>query len=97
VHCTYCSKLWTHPWPTKRLKLLKKRYAQDTLDLTRIELLYWKGNAAFKTRDYPNAIGHYTAAILADRKDPTFPLNRAAAYLKLGKYVSHIHNMNSAS
>lgn len=44
-----------------------------------------KGNAAFKTGDYPIAIGHYTAAILADRKDPTFPLNRAAAYLKLGK------------
>ncbi|KAF8648972.1 hypothetical protein AX16_006086 [Volvariella volvacea WC 439] len=45
-----------------------------------------KGNAAFKTGDYPTAIGHYTAAIMADRKDPTFPLNRAAAYLKLGKH-----------
>ncbi|RDB15279.1 RNA polymerase II-associated protein 3 [Hypsizygus marmoreus] len=44
-----------------------------------------KGNAAFKAGDYPNAIGHYTAAILADRNDFTFPLNRAAAYLKLGK------------
>jgi Flp pilus assembly protein TadD len=46
-----------------------------------------KGNAAFKVGDYPGAIGHYTAAILADRSDATFPLNRAAAYLKLGKYV----------
>ncbi|KDR82368.1 hypothetical protein GALMADRAFT_237649 [Galerina marginata CBS 339.88] len=45
-----------------------------------------KGNQAFKTGDYPTAIGHYTAAILADRADPTFPLNRAAAYLKLGKH-----------
>ncbi|KIM35927.1 hypothetical protein M413DRAFT_449556 [Hebeloma cylindrosporum] len=45
-----------------------------------------KGNAAFKGGDYPTAIGHYTAAILADRNDPTYPLNRAAAYLKLGKY-----------
>ncbi|KAF8636231.1 hypothetical protein AX17_003717 [Amanita inopinata Kibby_2008] len=44
-----------------------------------------KGNAAFKSGDFPNAIGHYTDAILADRSDPTFPLNRAAAYLKLGK------------
>ncbi|KAG5653657.1 hypothetical protein H0H81_011617 [Sphagnurus paluster] len=47
-----------------------------------------KGNAAFKAGDYANAIGHYTAAIIADGKDHTFPLNRAAAYLKLGKYVS---------
>jgi RNA polymerase II-associated protein 3 len=33
------------------------------------------------------AIGHYTAATIADITDATFPLNRAAAYLKLGKYV----------
>jgi tetratricopeptide (TPR) repeat protein len=46
-----------------------------------------QGNAAFKSGDYPAAIGHYTSAILADGNDPTFPLNRAAAYLKLGKYV----------
>ncbi|KAJ3575668.1 hypothetical protein NP233_g949 [Leucocoprinus birnbaumii] len=45
-----------------------------------------KGNEAFKVGDYPAAVGHYTAAILADRGDVTFPLNRAAAYLKLGKY-----------
>ncbi|KAK7025566.1 hypothetical protein VNI00_015919 [Paramarasmius palmivorus] len=44
-----------------------------------------QGNAAFKVGDYPTAIGHYSAAIIEDRKDPTFPLNRAAAYLKLGK------------
>ncbi|KAJ7651469.1 hypothetical protein DFH06DRAFT_1094467 [Mycena polygramma] len=44
-----------------------------------------KGNAAFKTGDYPTAIGHYSAAIHADRTDATFPLNRAAAYIKLGK------------
>ncbi|CAE6465345.1 unnamed protein product [Rhizoctonia solani] len=35
--------------------------------------------------DYPTAIGYYTSAILADGADPTFPLNRAAAYLKLNK------------
>ncbi|KAF8073441.1 hypothetical protein FPV67DRAFT_1477851 [Lyophyllum atratum] len=45
-----------------------------------------KGNAAFKSGDYPNAIGHYSAAIIADRTDYTLPLNRAAAYLKLGKH-----------
>ncbi|KAI6027544.1 TPR-like protein [Pisolithus microcarpus] len=44
-----------------------------------------KGNEAFKAGDYPTAIGHYTTAILADGNDPTFYLNRAAAYLKLGK------------
>ncbi|KAG8741274.1 hypothetical protein FRC10_003056 [Ceratobasidium sp. 414] len=44
-----------------------------------------KGNEAFKAGNYPEAIGHYTAAILADSTDPTFPLNRAAAYLKLNK------------
>ncbi|EEB93863.1 hypothetical protein MPER_07429, partial [Moniliophthora perniciosa FA553] len=44
-----------------------------------------KGNAAFKSGDFFTAIGHYSAAIIEDRKDPTFPLNRAAAYLKIGK------------
>ncbi|KAG6815326.1 hypothetical protein H0H87_002938 [Tephrocybe sp. NHM501043] len=44
-----------------------------------------KGNAAFKAGDFPTAIGHYSAAIIADGEDYTFPLNRAAAYLKLGK------------
>ncbi|KAH9066280.1 hypothetical protein EDB87DRAFT_702726 [Lactarius vividus] len=44
-----------------------------------------KGNAAFKAGDYPAAIGHYTAATIADPSDPTYLLNRAAAYLKLSK------------
>ncbi|KAG1879216.1 hypothetical protein F4604DRAFT_1753628 [Suillus subluteus] len=44
-----------------------------------------QGNAAFKSGDYPAAIGHYTSAILANADDLTFSLNRAAAYLKLGK------------
>lgn len=46
-----------------------------------------QGNAAFKAADYPTAIGHYTDAIIADGNDHTYFLNRAAAYLKLGKYV----------
>ncbi|KAI0366954.1 hypothetical protein BV20DRAFT_1055279 [Pilatotrama ljubarskyi] len=45
-----------------------------------------KGNAAFKAGDFPKAIGHYTAAFLSDPSNPTYTLNRAAAYLKLGKY-----------
>lgn len=44
-----------------------------------------QGNAAFKAGDYALAIGHYTAAALADPSEPTFFLNRAAAYLKLSK------------
>ncbi|KAF9651571.1 hypothetical protein BDM02DRAFT_3090710, partial [Thelephora ganbajun] len=44
------------------------------------------GNAAFKAGDFPASIGHYTSAILADPSNPTLYLNRAAAYLKLGKY-----------
>ncbi|KAK0449273.1 hypothetical protein EV421DRAFT_1780951 [Armillaria borealis] len=45
-----------------------------------------KGNTAFKAGDYATAVGHYASAIVNDRKDYTLPLNRAAAYLKLGKY-----------
>lgn len=33
------------------------------------------------------SVGFYAEAITLDRTDVTFPLNRAAAYLKLGKYV----------
>ncbi|KAI0029481.1 hypothetical protein K488DRAFT_80143 [Vararia minispora EC-137] len=44
-----------------------------------------QGNTAFKAGDFAAAVGHYSAAILADRKDYTLPLNRAAAYLKLSK------------
>ena len=46
-----------------------------------------QGNAAFKAGKLPEAIGFYTQAIFSDRNDATYPLNRAAAYLKLGKYV----------
>lgn len=57
------------------------------MNLTELLTPKHQGNAAFKVGDYPNAIGHYTTAILADDTDATYPLNRAAAYLKLGKYV----------
>ena len=58
-------------------------------------VMHWQGNVAFKSGDYPIAIGHYTTAILADKSDVTYPLNRAAAYLKLGKYVFGFHRMCS--
>jgi len=44
-----------------------------------------QGNEAFKGGDYAGAIGAYTSAIMKDPRDATFPLNRAAAYLKLDK------------
>ncbi len=44
-----------------------------------------QGNDAFKAKDYYSAIGHYTAAIVADPDNYTYPLNRAATYLKLDK------------
>jgi hypothetical protein len=52
-----------------------------------------QGNAAFKAGDHPAAVGHYTAAILANPLDITFYLNRAAAYLKLSKSVPHLSAM----
>jgi hypothetical protein len=48
---------------------------------------FLQGNEAFKSGDYASAIGAYTSAMMADPKDVTFPLNRAAAYLKLSKCV----------
>jgi hypothetical protein len=45
-----------------------------------------QGNDAFKTGDYATAVGHYTSAMFAEPNNATYPLNRAAAYLKLDKY-----------
>jgi len=44
-----------------------------------------KGNQAFKSGKFVAAIGHYTDAILVQPSEPTYFLNRAAAYLKLEK------------
>lgn len=73
----------------------KAQAAKDKVSCTRFSLISklslsitpLQGNDAFKSGDYPTAIGHYTTAILANKSDATYPLNRAAAYLKLGKYV----------
>ncbi|KAL0960856.1 hypothetical protein HGRIS_005872 [Hohenbuehelia grisea] len=55
------------------------------MDVQKAQQAKEKGNAAFKVGDYLSAIGHYTTAIINNRDDATYPLNRAAAYLKLGK------------
>ena len=84
----------------------KAQAAKDKVSLIRFSLIFKKktiayyhhnflqGNFAFKSGDYPTAIGHYTTAILADKTDVTYPLNRAAAYLKLGKYVFRFYLQN---
>ncbi|KZP01308.1 TPR-like protein [Calocera viscosa TUFC12733] len=60
-----------------------------------------KGNAAFKAAQYDVAIGHYTRAIVVSQSssipiDPTFYLNRAAAYLKLNKFEDAVRDCTSA-
>ncbi|KAJ1029713.1 hypothetical protein NDA13_002956 [Ustilago tritici] len=46
-----------------------------------------KGNDAFRKQQWAEAVGLYSAAHIADPTDPTYPLNRAMAYIKLGKFV----------
>ncbi|CDR99196.1 related to SGT2-cochaperone, glutamine-rich cytoplasmic protein [Sporisorium scitamineum] len=46
-----------------------------------------KGNEAFAKKDWASAVGLYTAAHYADPTEPTYPLNRAMAYIKLGKFI----------
>lgn len=68
----------------------KKRYSKPLSQSSEPPLRIYnssQGNTAFKAGDYPTAIGHYTTAFIADKSDFTFPLNRAAAYLKLNKSV----------
>ena len=73
---------------SERVQSSDRREDLDTSDMaSKAQAAKEKGNAAFKSGDYVAAVGHYTEAILADKHDPTFFLNRAAAYLKLGKYV----------
>lgn len=46
-----------------------------------------KGNDAFRKQQWAEAVGLYSAAHIADPTDPTYPLNRAMAYIKLGKFI----------
>jgi len=72
----------------KAKALAAKEKVEGTSLLLDFALLtnFSQGNVSFKSGDFPVAIGHYTTAFLADPTDPTFPLNRAAAYLKLDKF-----------
>ena len=45
-----------------------------------------KGNEAFKNKDWPTAIEHYTKAINLNDKEPSFYTNRAQANIKLEAY-----------
>lgn len=46
-----------------------------------------KGNDAFGRKQWAEAVGFYSAAHFADPTEPTYPLNRAMAYIKLEKYA----------
>lgn len=45
-----------------------------------------KGNEAFKNKDWPTAIEHYTKAIELNDEEPSFYTNRAQANIKLEAY-----------
>jgi len=61
-------------WDTQILRVRTLIYCEE------------QGNDAFKAGDYATAVGHYTSAMFAEPNNATYPLNRAAAYLKLDKY-----------
>ncbi|KAG5489927.1 hypothetical protein JKF63_00044 [Porcisia hertigi] len=50
------------------------------------EALKERGNQAFKSNDFAEAIHHYSAAIEAHPDEPVLYSNRSAAYLKRGQY-----------
>ncbi|XP_059657470.1 hsp70-Hsp90 organizing protein 3-like [Cornus florida] len=54
------------------------------------------GNAAYKKKDFENAILHYTKAIELDDGDISFLTNRAAVYLEMGKYDECIKDCDKA-
>ena len=68
----------------------RKRYKNNSIVVSCLVDHRSQGNAAFKAGDFPTAVGHYSVAFLADPSNPTYPLNRAAAYLKLGKWVQDV-------
>ncbi|KAL8210123.1 hypothetical protein R6Q57_006855 [Mikania cordata] len=54
------------------------------------------GNAAYKKKDFEQAITHYTKAFELDDEDISFLTNRAAVYLEMGKYDECIKDCEKA-
>lgn len=54
------------------------------------------GNAAYKKRQFEEAIGHYNAALDLYDKDITFLTNRAAVYFEMGDYDACIKDCDAA-
>ncbi|KAJ9478303.1 TPR_REGION domain-containing protein [Pseudozyma hubeiensis] len=60
---------------------------QTPPDKAKAQAAKQKGNEAFAKKQWADAVGHYTVAHYADPTEPTYPLNRAMAYIKLSKFV----------
>ncbi|KAL8144433.1 hypothetical protein V2J09_017465 [Rumex salicifolius] len=54
------------------------------------------GNAAYKKKDFDNAIAHYSKAIELNDEDISFLTNRAAVYLEMGKYEDCMKDCDKA-
>ncbi|KAG9131953.1 hypothetical protein Leryth_023219 [Lithospermum erythrorhizon] len=54
------------------------------------------GNAAYKKKDFENAISRYSKAIELDNEDISFLTNRAAVYLEMGRYEDCIKDCDKA-
>ena len=65
-------------------------------DTERAQACKQKGNEAFGKKQYAEAVGHYSAAMWADPNEPTYPLNRALAYIKLGKFIDAEQDCSTA-
>lgn len=46
-----------------------------------------KGNEHFAKQQWAEAVGCYSSAHISDPTEPTYPLNRAMAYIKLNKFI----------
>ena len=55
-----------------------------------------KGNELMKTKEYDEAIKHYTKAIRLDEFEPTIYANRALAYIKNTEYGKGLEDCNRA-
>ncbi|XP_057518652.1 hsp70-Hsp90 organizing protein 2-like [Amaranthus tricolor] len=65
----------------------KKRLAQKEKEA---------GNAAYKKKEFEEAITHYSKAMELDDEDISFLTNRAAVYLEMGKYDECIKDCDNA-